>query len=411
MSQKKILLVDDEEEVLRTMNFILNAENYSVSTALNGQEALGVMHSASANGSPYDLLVTDIQMPVMSGLELIGAVRKEGNRIPVLTATGYGDKNLIIELMRNDCTEYIDKPLDINDFVNRIRGIFDRQESDNDRLARELENSSRENIELKNSIDMLLEKFGSMQKKIDSAVLGYKSIVGIAPSRRDKNFSFRLQPFAELGGDFLDIKTTPHGYDILAADVAGHDMGSSYLHVLIKTLFDEHHASVESGTAFLNLINQAMLDTGAVNRFVTALHIRVNVETYIIELTSAGHIPLFFIPEQMKMPITVELSGGVMGMFSHPFFATKTICASPGDRLVLFSDGITNAYRVDGFDKVKTTLGSDGMERLITTTVRCDLPTMTERLWTSILGFCNYRSDDDMLLCAVELPQRKPLEV
>jgi len=122
MSSKRIFITDDEENMLLTLQFILEAEGYEVSTATNGKKAIGKILAEEDSGDPFDLLIVDIQMPCMTGLELIDELKRSGVCIPVIAITGYDNDELARELSLRGCDEYIEKPFDedkLLDFIER----------------------------------------------------------------------------------------------------------------------------------------------------------------------------------------------------------------------------------------------------------------------------------------------------
>ena len=127
MDKKHILLVDDEQNTLLTIQFILEVANYKVTTANNGKEALDKILEAKKSDDKIDLLVLDIQMPCLTGLELIDELNRLDINIPILVITGYRNKELVIELMRKGCGEYLDKPFDDEELIKRIAMLLEKR--------------------------------------------------------------------------------------------------------------------------------------------------------------------------------------------------------------------------------------------------------------------------------------------
>jgi CheY-like chemotaxis protein len=125
---RHILVADDEQNTLLTMQFILEVANYKVTTAENGQEALGKILKAKDNGSPVDLLITDIQMPCLTGLELIDELNRLGIDIPILVITGYGSEELVMELTRKGCNQYLGKPIDDEELAKCVSILLEKGE-------------------------------------------------------------------------------------------------------------------------------------------------------------------------------------------------------------------------------------------------------------------------------------------
>jgi CheY-like chemotaxis protein len=123
-STKIILVVDDEENMLRTVQFILESARYRVHTARNGGEALERIRSHRESGGTFDLILSDIQMPGLTGLELIDEIRSLGVGAPILVMTGYGNREIAEELRRRGCTEFLDKPFEQEELLDRVRGLI-----------------------------------------------------------------------------------------------------------------------------------------------------------------------------------------------------------------------------------------------------------------------------------------------
>ena len=124
MKQKHILVVDDEQNTLRSMEFILEAANYQVSVAKNGYEALKVLSNELKTCSPIDLIITDIQMPMLTGLKLIEKLQEFSYGIPVLIITGYGNKQLYAQLLENGYNEILDKPIEEDELLRRVKKLI-----------------------------------------------------------------------------------------------------------------------------------------------------------------------------------------------------------------------------------------------------------------------------------------------
>jgi len=127
MDKKHILVVDDEQNMLLAIQFILEVANYKVTTAQNGQEALNRVLEAKNSDNEIELLILDIQMPCLTGIELIDELNRLDINIPILVITGYGNNKLSIELMRKGCSEYLDKPFDDEELIRRIAMLLEKK--------------------------------------------------------------------------------------------------------------------------------------------------------------------------------------------------------------------------------------------------------------------------------------------
>lgn len=124
MQVPPILLVDDEPEFRFSASVALRRAGYKVRIAASGREALSALLSARESGDTFSLLITDIRMPGMSGTELIDAVRESGVRIKFCVITGFSDRDLQAELGVRGCVDYIEKPFEPKDLVERVDTIL-----------------------------------------------------------------------------------------------------------------------------------------------------------------------------------------------------------------------------------------------------------------------------------------------
>ena len=127
MAKEHILVVDDEQNMRNTLAFILETASYQVTTAAEGRAALEGILAARESDRPVDLLITDIRLPGLTGLQLIDELNYLKIKIPVLVITAYGDRSLLLELMRTGCADYLDKPFDYKELVRRVDSLMEKR--------------------------------------------------------------------------------------------------------------------------------------------------------------------------------------------------------------------------------------------------------------------------------------------
>lgn len=121
---KYVLLVDDETDFLFSARIALRKSGYRVEVAASGKEALFKILEAQDGKDPFDLLITDIRMPEMSGFDLIDAVKKCGIVTPFIAMTCFSDGELLRELKARDCEMVIEKPFPPEELVVQVRGVL-----------------------------------------------------------------------------------------------------------------------------------------------------------------------------------------------------------------------------------------------------------------------------------------------
>lgn len=121
MNAKKILLVEDEEHLLKAMLLNLELEGYEVKTAINGIEALKKFRSSTP-----DLILLDVMLPEINGFDVCEEIRKENTRIPILFLTAKGASEDKIRGLKLGADDYLTKPFNLEELLLRIQILLKR---------------------------------------------------------------------------------------------------------------------------------------------------------------------------------------------------------------------------------------------------------------------------------------------
>lgn len=124
VNKKSILIVDDDPEICETLSDILDEEGYHVVTACDGQEALDKIRKGS-----FNLVITDIKMPIMDGMALLKEIEKSHDDIEVIVITSYGNEGQQVEATRLGAYEYLSKPLNLDQLKIIITRALQFQET------------------------------------------------------------------------------------------------------------------------------------------------------------------------------------------------------------------------------------------------------------------------------------------
>ena len=157
MSNERILVVDDEENIRHMLSLILKKEGYKVSTAEDGQEALEKIERGE-----FDMVLCDVRMPRLTGIELLEKLREQSIDTTMIVMSAYGNIDSAIEAMKAGAYDYLSKPFKKDEVLLTLR------------KARERERLSRENRELREAaqsqfrFDRILARSESMRKIFDT---------------------------------------------------------------------------------------------------------------------------------------------------------------------------------------------------------------------------------------------------
>jgi len=133
---ERILVVDDEDIIRESLSFILRKEKYEVEEAANGKIAFEMLKESS-----YDLVITDLEMPVMKGIELLNEIRKINLQTNTIVITAYGSMETAIAALRSGASDYILKPVEFDELLIKVKKLFEVRDLhlENRILRRELQ--------------------------------------------------------------------------------------------------------------------------------------------------------------------------------------------------------------------------------------------------------------------------------
>ena len=133
---EKILVVDDEDIIRESLSYILRKEKYEVEEAANGKIAFEMLKESS-----YDLLITDLEMPEMKGIELLDELRKINLQTNTIVITAYGSMETAIASLRSGASDYILKPVEFDELLIKVKKLFEVRDLhlENRILRRELQ--------------------------------------------------------------------------------------------------------------------------------------------------------------------------------------------------------------------------------------------------------------------------------
>jgi two-component system, NtrC family, response regulator AtoC len=163
---RRVLVVDDEENLRLVVRTMLKREGYEVETAASGEDALGLVETFGP-----DVILTDVRMPRMGGLDLLATLKAKGHEATVIVMSAYGNVDLALEAMKAGAYDYIQKPFKAEEVILTLRKAEERE------LLRRENRVLRQEIRKENVFEEILAKSPQMQAifKTVSKVADYKT--------------------------------------------------------------------------------------------------------------------------------------------------------------------------------------------------------------------------------------------
>lgn len=247
----KILVVDDEEIIRESLSFVLKKEGYIVEEAENGKAAYDKIVESS-----FDVLITDLEMPGMKGIQLIEEIQKLSIQTAVMVITAYGSLDTAISALRNGASDYILKPIEFDEILFKIKKLLEIKDllTENRILKKEIQRSyDYENIVgkshlIKNIYDMI-----ETVAETDSTVLVTgKSGTGKELVARALHFKSKRK-----NKTFIPINCGAISENLIESELFGHKRGAFTGAISDKEGFFK---AADGGTLFLDEISELPLN-------------------------------------------------------------------------------------------------------------------------------------------------------
>lgn len=387
MRDKHILVAEDEEHTRLSLNLLLKRAGYEVSAVSDGGRALEFLEKDRS----VDMLLTDVQMPEMDGLELLRNLRQNDIKLPVIVFTGYGEKEILVELLREGCQEYLDKPFRENDLLERIDKVFNLE------LAKQQQTPGKSDVKNRN----IQDKPEKYKEDLEARKITDARLIS-------DNFKAVLEAvsFGEGAGDFAALRDFPSGANIFVADVATNDFGGEHHTSMLNSFFEENCRMGQGGETLFRSLNSQLIKTGRKQHIVTGIHLMLDLNKMCGAAISAAHPYLFILKADtlaLIRPFSSH-SSSVLGLRENPFFELRSFSISPGDRLIIYTDGAPRSSRMNIQTGKREKLGDLGVRDILKKNTEQPLDIFLKRSLADIIAFSDGKYGDNTLFLGVEVP-------
>ncbi len=215
----QILIIEDESAIRRVLTKILTEENqsYQVTQASDGLEGIELIKD-----NDYDLVLCDIKMPKMDGVEVLTAIKKIKAEVPVVMISGHGDLDTAVNTMRLGAFDYISKPPDLNRLLNTVRNALDRKELvvENKRLKKKVSKNYEMvgDSELITIIKNIIEKVAPTEARV--------LITGSNGTGKELVAHWLHEKSNRSNGPFIEVNCAAIPGELIESELFGHVKGS-----------------------------------------------------------------------------------------------------------------------------------------------------------------------------------------
>lgn len=348
-----ILVVDDEPDLELLIRQMFRRQirdgAMSFSFAGDGVEALDLLK----NGAETDIVLTDINMPRMDGLALLAAIRELHQPLKVIIVSAYGDMENIRTAMNRGAFDFITKPISFEDLTITI-------------------DKTHQDLLVHRNAAKVQRQLTAIQRELEIASKIQLSMLPSAfpafPDRDEFDLHATMIPAQEVGGDLYDCFLLEDGrLGFLVGDVSGKGVGAALFMAITRTMV---RATAQRGLGpgeTLRAVNRALFPETMPHMFVTLVYGVLDPQTGDVTLCNAGHNHPFLVRHDGHVEL-LETPRALAVCLHRDFEYRDThLQLAPGETLVLYSDGVTEARDAAG--------GQFGDDRL----TRCLLESRAER--------------------------------
>ncbi len=319
----QVLVVDDEPVNLQVLLNHLGLAGYYTEVAASGAEALTRIEK---NGPP-DLVLLDVMMPVMSGFEVCRRIRELYSplQLPVIMLTAKKTPLDIITGLEMGANDYISKPFDRQELLARVRNFI----------------ALKRGVAMQNEL-MLIQRELSVARNIQQSI-----IPETLPDVPGLELHARYCPMRQVGGDFYDFyRMGDAGLGVIIGDVSGHGMPAALIGSMFKIAFSIFKNEPDVSVS-LARINSALIDHVG-RQFITANYMVIDARARTLVSSNAGHWPQIMRRALDGSLVEIYNRNKAIGIVPDIEFSRTEYAIGPGDRIVLFTDGVIEAMNGHG---------------------------------------------------------------
>jgi sigma-B regulation protein RsbU (phosphoserine phosphatase) len=374
--QPRVLIADDQPDLIDALRLLLKAEDISMEAVTSPEAALRALQGGAFDLVLMDLNYTGDTTSGREGIDLLARIQALDSTLPVIVMTGWGSVDLAVEAMRRGVRDFVQKPWDNRQLIATLRAEIEQGRQRRKRLQQE----QRE-----------LEEARRIQRQLLPTTL---------PQLDGWELACSWQPAAGVGGDCFDaIALAPTRIALSIADVVGKGIPAALLMSNLQAAVRAFATATTEPRELCQQVNRILCGHIAEGRFISFCYCIIDTEIGTLTYCNAGHYP----PIVARADGSVDrltAGGAVLGLFPDSKYEQGGANVACGDRLVLFTDGITEA-RAEQATSDDDEFGEDRLADLTVANRAFHASALQARLSAAVNSFTGGRFQDDATLIVV----------
>jgi phosphoserine phosphatase RsbU/P len=327
----RVLIADDQEQVLFALEILLHRYGFSTEAVTHPASVMSALQAEEFDAVLMDLNYTRDTLGGGEGLELVSQIRSRHSLLPIVVMTAWSSVDLAVEAMRRGAADFIEKPWDNYQLVQKLR----------DQLSRAQQQRQRQRVWDQEMQETRAIHDGAMPRQLP-AIRGYE-VAAVT------------QPLQFIGGDYYNVASIDDRHTVLCiADAAGKGLPAA---LLVSSLQAATRSLLEQRTTPSKLcarLNRILCDLTPIDKFVSYFYAVLDNAENRLTYCNAGHNPPLLMHSD-GTSIELGSTGAVLGQFPNWAFEQAEVPIRNSDVLLLFTDGLVEACDAheEPFDETK----------------------------------------------------------
>lgn len=373
----RTLIADDQPDVLEALRLLLKSEGYETEAVTTPSDVIKALKS-----NDFDLLLMDLNYARdttsgQEGLDLLSRVQAVDSTLPIVVMTAWGSVELAVEAMRRGVRDFVLKPWENNRLLSILRTQI------------EMGYALRKNAKLKTEQDRELVEARSIQRRLLPQEI---------PQIQGCRIAGAWRPARTVSGDYFDVlKFNESKAALCIADVSGKGMPAALLMSNVQAAVHAFATETVSPSELCMKVNQVVSGSTGEDKFITFFYAVVDSKERTLTYTNAGHNAGIVLRGDGLLE-RLDPADAVLGPFRSWQYTDARIEFNSGDRLLLFTDGLTE-LRNPSADE----FGEERLIELLVANRKLNAESLRDRIVETVVDFSGGEFQDDatlVVLCA-----------
>lgn len=380
----RTLIADDQPDVLVALRLLLKSAGYQTEAANSPKAVLDAIKKGHFDVALIDLNYARDTTSGQEGLDLISRIQAEDNSLPIVVMTAWGTVDLAVEAMRRGVRDFVQKPWENSRLLQVLRAQVEQGRTR--RLQQQ--RASRRRARQRTFHNELTEARQIQQRLMPAGHLCFDGL----------ELSSSWRAAGTIGGDYLAaFPVSKDRTAVCIADVSGKGLPAalmmSSLQAALKSAASEDAMPVDLCSQLNKLLNGNIPG----NRFITCFYGLLDIGRRVLQFTNAGHNPPLLVRQNGDV-LRLETGGRVLGAFAESTYRQGEVDLSSGDRLLLFTDGVTEVRNLAGEE-----FGEARLRDLLRRERYRPANDLQKTIMDQVSEFCGGQFEDDAALMVVEM--------